>query len=131
MPPLLSERSRNDRIVALIVLPAVFGAVTGFFVGTSEGIYIVLSLLALVGAVTIGLQTLGSANGLPNGALAGVIFGTFVLLAHEIHGEEAKANLPDPAILLVGVTTAVGGLAAALGGWIRLRAADEPVSDRS
>ena len=40
---------------------------------------------------------------------------------NEIHGAEAKADLPEPAILLVLITTILGVGFAALGGWLRER----------
>jgi hypothetical protein len=55
------------------------------------------------------------------GLIAGSIFGASILLAHEIHGAEAKAELPEPAILLVVLTTVLGVGFAALGGWFRER----------
>jgi hypothetical protein len=55
------------------------------------------------------------------GVLAGLIFGSSILIAHEIHGAEAKADLPDPAILLVVVTTLLGAAFGALGGYLRQR----------
>ena len=54
--------------------------------------------------------------------LAGSIFGAAILIAHEIHGADAKADLPDPAILLVVITTLLGAGFGALGGWLRERA---------
>jgi hypothetical protein len=56
------------------------------------------------------------------GALGGVLFGSSILIAHEIHGAKAEAHLPEPAIVLVPVITALGIAFGALGGWIRQRA---------
>ena len=53
---------------------------------------------------------------------AGSIFGGAILVAHEIHGAEAKADLPDPAILLIVITTVLAVGFGALGGWLRERA---------
>ena len=43
------------------------------------------------------------------------------MIAHEIHGADAKADIPDPPILLAVVTTALGCAFGALGGWLRAR----------
>ena len=69
-----------------------------------------------------GFDHLGAGAGARRGLVAGLIFGGSILIAHEIHGAEAKADLPDPAILLVVLTAALGAGFGALGGLLRLRA---------
>jgi len=122
LPPLLEEHPRWVRVLLVIVLPAVYGAVTGYFLGVSEGAYLVLSILGVVGGIGAGFDHAGAAAGAKRGVIAGSVFGAAILIAHEIHGEEAKADLPDPAILLVVLTTALAIGFAALGGWLRGRA---------
>ena len=122
LPPLLKEHPRSIQIGLAVVLPAVFGAITGYFLGVSEATYLVLSVLGILGGIGAGFDHLGAARGLRRGVVAGLIFGSSILIAHEIHGAEAKAELPEPAILLIGVTTALGGVFGAFGGWLRQRA---------
>jgi len=98
-----------------------YGALTGYFLGVSETTYIVLSVIGVLGGVGAGLDHLGPAAGAKRGLLAGSLFGGSILVAHEIHGAEAEAHLPEPAILLVVITTVLGFAFAALGGWLRLR----------
>jgi hypothetical protein len=121
-PPLLEEHPRGIQILLAIVLPAAYGAVTGYFLGVSEGTYLVLSVLGVLGGVGAGFDHVGAAAGAKRGLLAGAIFGAAILIAHEVHGAEAEADLPHPAILLVVVTTVLGMAFAALGGWLRARA---------
>lgn len=104
-------------------MPALYGALTGYFLGESEPIYLVLSLIGILGGFGAGFDHLGAAAGARRGLLAGALFGGFILIAHEIHGAEAQAHLPEPAILLVGITTILGVAFAALGGWVRGRIA--------
>jgi hypothetical protein len=104
------------------VLPAAYGAVTGYFLGVSEVTYLVLSVIGILGGIGAGFDHLGTAAGARRGVVAGLIFGGAILIAHEIHGAEAEAHLPEPGILLVVVTTALGALFGALGGWLRERA---------
>jgi hypothetical protein len=104
-----------------VALPIAFGALTGYFLGVSEGTYLVLSVLGVLGGIGAGFDHLGPAAGAKRGLLAGALFGGSILLAHEIHGAEAEAHLPEPAILLVVITTVLGVAFAALGGWLRLR----------
>jgi hypothetical protein len=122
LPPLLSEHPRPVQILLAVVVPALYGAATGYFLGVSEATYLVLSLIGVLGGIGAGLDHVGAAAGARRGVLAGLIFGGSILLAHEIHGAEAKAELPDPAILLVLVTTGLAAVFGALGGWLRARA---------
>ena len=120
--PLLEEHPRSVQLLLAIVLPAVYGAITGYFLGVSEGIYLVLSILGILGAIGAGYDHVGAASGAKRGVLAGGIFGAAILIAHEIDGAEAEAHLPEPAILLVVITTVLAVAFAALGGWLRQRA---------
>lgn len=121
LPPLLSERSRNEQIVIAGVIPALFGAITGYFLGVSEGTYAVLSAVGVLGGIGAGFDHYGAVAGAKRGLLAGAIFGAAILITHEIHGAEAEAQLPEPAVLLVVITTVLGAAFGALGGWVRGR----------
>ena len=121
-PPLLFEQPRSVQILLAVVLPALYGALTGYFLGVSEGTYLVLSVLGVLGGIGAGFDHVGAAAGAKRGVIAGFIFGAAILIAHEIHGAEAEAHLPEPAILLVVITTVLGVAFAALGGWLRARA---------
>ncbi|MGZ8666301.1 MAG: hypothetical protein ACXWZM_04215 [Solirubrobacterales bacterium] len=121
LPPLLSEHPRPLQITLVAIVPAIYGAITGYFLGVSEATYLVLSVIGVLGGVGAGLDHLGAKAGAGRGLLAGSIFGAAILIGHEIHGAEAKAELPDPPILLMFVTTALGALFGAFGGWLRER----------
>ena len=119
--PLLEERSPRARVVLVLIVPAAFGALTGYLLGVSEGAYLALSLLAVLGGIAAGFEHLGARAGAARGLVGGVIFGAFVLIAHEIHGAAAEAHLPEPAIVLVVLTGVIGALLGALGGYLRTR----------
>jgi hypothetical protein len=123
LPPLLSEHPRRVQFFIAIVVPSVYGAVTGYFLGVSEPVYLVMSLIGILGAIGAGLDHLGARAGAQRGFVAGVLFGGFILIAHEIDGAEAEAHLPEPAILLVVITTVLGIAFAAIGGRMRERQA--------
>lgn len=118
----MAENPRPLQILLVVVLPIAYGAVTGYFLGVSEGTYLVLSVLGVLGGIGAGFDHLGAAAGAKRGLLAGVLFGASILIAHEIHGADAKAHLPDPAVLLVVITTVLGVAFGALGGALRQRA---------
>ena len=123
LPPLLKEHPRPLQFGLAVALPVAYGALTGYFLGVSEATYLVLSIIGVLGGIGAGFDHLGAKSGLQRGILAGLLFGGSILIAHEIHGAEAKADLPDPAIVLVAVTTVLGAAFGALGGWLRRRAA--------
>ena len=130
LPPLLREHPRWLQALLALVLPAVYGAITGYFLGVSEGTYLVLSIIGVLGGIGAGFDHMGAAIGLRRGVVAGLVFGSSILVAHQIHGADAKADLPDPEILLVALTTGLGAAFGALGGWLRERVArtQEPVA---
>ncbi len=128
--PLLEERPRSVQVLLAVVVPAVYGAVTGYFLGKSEGVYTVLGLLAAIGGVGAGFDHLGAAAGARRGALGGTIFGAAVLIGHEIQGGAAKADIPSPGILLIVVTVVFGVALGALGGYLRSRTS-RPVGEVS
>jgi hypothetical protein len=122
LPPLLVEHPRPVQALLAVVVPTVYGAVTGILLGISEPVYLVLTLLAILGGVAAGFDHLGAAGGARRGALGGLLFGAAILVAHELSGEAAEAELPEPAVLLAVVTTVFGVLLGALGGRLRARA---------
>jgi hypothetical protein len=122
LPPLLAEHPRGLQILLAGVVPVLYGAVTGYFLGVSEGTYLVLSIIGILGGIGAGFDHLGAGAGARRGVLAGLLFGGAILIAHEIHGADAKADLPDPEVLLVVITTLLGAAFGAIGGWLRGRA---------
>ena len=122
LPPLLHEHPRSIQVLLAVVLPTLYGALTGYVLGVSEATYLVLSVLGVLGGIGAGFDHVGAAAGAKRGLIAGSIFGGSILIAHEIHGADAKAHLPDPAILLILITTILGVGFGALGGWLRERA---------
>jgi hypothetical protein len=122
LPPLLSSRSPAEQILVANVIPCVFGAICGLVLGWHELTYVVLAgPVGLLGGYFAGLEHRGGAEGAARGALGGLQFGALILGVHELAGTKAKADLPDPAILLVVLTTGVGALLGFFGGVARER----------
>jgi hypothetical protein len=120
-PELFSQKSAGLQVVTAVAVPAVFGLVAGIVLGVSEAGYLVLTLLGIPGGFMAGLEHRAGEEGLVRGLTGGLLFGTFILFGHAFIGGEAKADLPNPEILLVLITTLAGGLLGALGGWRRSR----------
>jgi hypothetical protein len=115
-PDLLESHSPETQLILALAVPSVFGVVTGIFLGISEVIYLVLSILGIAGGYMAGKEHIGAREGAIRGFTGGILFGTFILAAHALTGLERKAHLPEPEILLVVITTAFGIGLGALGG---------------
>ncbi len=128
VPPLFSSHPPGTQIVLGVVVPAVFGLITGIMVGVSEAAYLALALLGVAGGYFAGLEHRTVGEGFLRGVNGGLLFGVFILFGHEFSGADPKAELPEPQILLVVITTVLGALLGALGGRSRARRARrEPV----
>ena len=119
--PLLVDRPPGLQLVIAVVVPALFGVVCGVMLGISEGVYLVLSLLAILGGIGAGFDHLGAGEGAVRGVVGGVLFGVMILAAHEVSGTDPKADLPEPPILLAIVTGVLGAAFGAIGGALRAR----------
>jgi hypothetical protein len=122
LPPLLSDRPRPLQILLAAVVPATFGALCGWMLGVSEVAYLLLAVpVATLGGFGAGLEHRGAASGAQRGFVGGLLFGGLIVIVHELTGEDAEAELPEPAILLPVITTALGTGLGALGAWLRKR----------
>ena len=122
LPPLFAERPAPVQLIAGLIVPAVFGAVCGVLLGVSAGAYWGLQGLGLLGGLAAGLEHRDAAEGVDRGLLGGLVFGSFILLAHAIAGTDAKVELGDAPGLLVVFTGIFGALLGAAGGALRARA---------
>ncbi len=120
---LLRERSHGLEMVLVVVVPIVYGAITGWTLGESEAVYTVLALLGILGGFVAGMEHEGAVEGFYRGLLGGLLFGTAILTANGVLDEEPKAHLPDPEVLLIAITAAFGCVLGAAGGWFRERRA--------
>lgn len=116
----LNSRPALARVFVAVVVPAAFGGVCGWVLGVSEPLYVVLSVVSVVGGVAAGMEHDGAPAGAVRGLLGGALFGTFLLGVHTVTGKEAGALLPNPEALLPLLTTAFGAAFGAIGGcWQR------------
>jgi hypothetical protein len=123
LPPPFFERPFVLQLVGGIVVPAVFGILTGFTLSVNEILYYALSgPVAILGGFLAGVEHRETGEAFLRGAVGGLIFGSFILLGNEIlNPDETKAHLPDPQVGLVFVTSIGGAILGALGARLRLR----------
>ena len=93
---LFADRPRSLQIVAVIVIPAVYGAISGFVLGASATAYLILQAIALIGGILAGFE-------------------------HVSPREGAQFDIGDPKIALLAVTTLGGALICAGGAAVRRR----------
>src|SRR5215213_10149981 len=118
---LLRERSHGLEMALVVIVPIIYGAITGVVLGESEIAYTILALLGIAGGLVAGLEHEGALEGFYRGLLGGLLFGVAILTANGIADKPPKAELPDPEILLITITTLFGAALGTLGGWMRLR----------
>ena len=117
-PVPFAQRSEGQKVIIGAVIPALVGALAGFLVGASAAGYWVVALLAAVGAFLSGFEHPGGWDAADRGFFGGVIYGTTLLLVHELIHNHAKVSLGSFPPFLVVVTALVGTLLAAAGGRI-------------
>jgi hypothetical protein len=123
LPPLFFDRPLWLQVVGGIVVPVVFGLLTGFTLSVNEILYYAMAgPLAILGGFLGGIEHRGADEGFVRGAIGGLVFGSFILLGNEIlNPAEPKAHLPDPQVGLVFATTLFGAILGGLGGHWRMR----------
>ena len=129
MPELFRERSLPVQALLVLVFPAIFGAIAGWLLGVNEIAYLVFGLVVLIGAYVAGLEHVGAGEGALRGAVLGLVYGGALLLVHEALGEEPKAELPHPKILVLAITIGFSVVAGAFGGARRKRHEEKQEED--
>ena len=122
LPPPFFERPFWLQVAGGIVVPMVFGILSGFALGWNEILYIVMAgPIAILGGFLAGVEHRGTDEGVLRGFIGGLVYGSFILIGHEIMNNEPKADLPDPQSGLVFVTALGGAILGGLGARYRRR----------
>jgi len=122
LPPAFSSRPRAIQVALVVLGPTLFGGACGVLLGISEPAYVIGTLLGIPGGLLAGLDHRRAIAGLGRGLAGGFLFGASLLLAHAATGARPMAELPEPRIVLVVVTTVIGAALGALGAAIAGRA---------
>jgi hypothetical protein len=120
LPVLFDDRSNSLRILLVVVVPAVFGAIAGLALGASVAFYWVLQAIAALGGLVAGLEHRKSGQAAIRGLFGGLFFGAGIAITHELVGGTDHGLLPQPALLPV-ITAVAGGILASLGALVRRR----------
>jgi hypothetical protein len=118
-PVYLLDRPLAARLVLVVVIPGVFGLITGFVLGHSKLVYIALQIVAAIGGYVAGFEHRSGREAAIRGFIAGALYGGGILLMHELTGDRAKVKLPEPAVILMVFTAAIGAVLAAVGAGAR------------
>jgi hypothetical protein len=122
LPPPFEARPFWLQVAGGIVVPLVFGLLTGFALGWSEILYYAMvGPIAILGGLLAGTEHRTTDDGALRGAIGGLVFGSFILIGHEIANNVPKADLPDPQAGLVFATTLFGAILGGLGAHWRAR----------
>ena len=116
-PVLLSDRPNGQGLFVAMVVPILFGVLTGWMLGISEPGYLVLSLLGIAGGYFAGLEHDYPIDGVYRGMLGGLLFGSSILITNGLIDTEPEAELPDPETLLIVITAGAGTVL----GWLGAR----------
>lgn len=117
-------------MVLTVAVPSIYGAVCGAVLGASKTGYLILTLLGILGAFLGGLEHDDSLEGVWRGLTGGLLFGTAILVTHDLIADAPKATLPNPDTLLIVITAAVGAAFSGLGARLRSRLARRPAPAR-
>ena len=119
LPPLFAERAGAAQLLTALVVPAVFGSIVGVMLGVSAPVYWGLQIVAAIGGLLAGLEHRTGAEAADRGLFGGLVFGSFLLLAHAISGADPKVSLGQWPGLLIVFAAIAGALLGALGGSVR------------
>ena len=117
-PVPFADRSEGQKVIIGAVIPALVGALAGCLVGATAAGYWVVAVLAGVGAFLGGFEHDGGWDAADRGFFGGVIYGTTLLLVHQLIHDRAKVSLGNFPPFLVVVTALAGTLLSSAGGRI-------------
>jgi hypothetical protein len=129
-PVPFADRSESQKVVIGALVPALVGALAGFLVGASAAGYWIVALLAAVGAFLSGFEHPDGWDAADRGFFGGVIYGTTLLLVHQLIHNHPRVSLGSFPPFLVVITALAGTLLAGAGGRIARTQRGRGVSHR-
>ena len=115
--PLFDGLPNWEQVVRGLVVPSVFGLLTGLVLNWNEVAYLIMAgPIGIGGGFFAGYEHRGTKPGALRGVLGGLLFGSFILLGNALAGSDPEAHLLSPQVLLVVITAGLGAALGALGG---------------
>jgi hypothetical protein len=114
-PIYLIDRPLALRIALVVVVPVIFGLITGYSLGQSKTVYIVLNIVAAIGGYVAGFEHRSGREAAVRGLIGGACFGSGILLMHELTGDHPAVKLPHPAVALLAFTAGIGAILGSFG----------------
>jgi len=127
---LFRDRSPTAQLVVAGVVPMLIGGLAGVLLGVSAAAYWGIGALAAVGAFLSGFEHVDGWEAADRGFVSGLIYGTSLLLAHELAGTHPQASLGNVPALLAVVTAIAGSLLCAAGGHLARLQRGRPAAGR-
>ena len=127
---LFRDRSPTAQLVVAGVVPLLIGGLAGVLLGVSAAAYWGIGALAAVGAFLSGFEHVDGWEAADRGFVSGLIYGTSLLLAHELAGTHPQASLGNVPALLAVVTAIAGSLLCAAGGHLARLQRGRPAAGR-
>ena len=127
---LFRDRSPTGLLVVAGVVPMLIGGLAGVLLGVSAAAYWGIGALAAVGAFLSGFEHVDGWEAADRGFVSGLIYGTSLLLAHELAGTHPQASLGNVPALLAVVTAIAGSLLCAAGGHLARLQRGRPAAGR-
>jgi hypothetical protein len=118
-PVYLLDRPLALRLALVVVVPGIFGLITGYFLGHSKTAYIVLNIVAAIGGYVAGFEHRSGREAAVRGLIGGACFGVGIVTMHELTGDHAVLKLPHPAAILIVFTAGIGAILASFGAGAR------------
>lgn len=119
--PLLSDRHPVIRAGLVVGGPILTGFICGVLLDLSSAAYLIASIAMIAAGFLTGFEHAGWRGGALRGVCGGILFGSFILVGHAVHGGDATVKLPDPHAVLVVATAIFGTILGAFGGRSRGR----------
>ena len=82
-PEYLLDRPVALRALMVLIVPLVFGAICGYFLGHSKAVYIGLQVVAAIGGYIAGWEHRSGREAAVRGIIGGLCFGGGILLIHQ------------------------------------------------
>jgi hypothetical protein len=118
-PEYFLDRPMAVRLIAVVLIPGIFGAFCGWMLGVSKPVYIALQIVAAIGGYIAGWEHRSGREAALRGLVGGLVFGGAILAIHELTGDTPKVKLPEPASVLMAFTGGIGAILASFGAGAR------------